>query len=424
MGTPALSSLINPSLFRKPLHAEFPMLTRQLGETAPRPADVNVLTADPSGDIDSRFDAVAYHAQVQRLSLSIAYDEVAARVAQTADSTSSEVEAYAQQLTFEFFAESRTEELLRFSSRTGEVADGLGDAQQSTYLEASRRIAQRFSFSLSISGAALNGFAGASEQVAAAHDPEAMNQLLALANDALGETDTVLDKIFELLGDFFSNTDDDFQTRFQKLYDGLKSLGLLGSGSTAGQVRAQSFSLQLEFSFESVELVQVQQSDPIVLDLDDDGFDITHHNGGAHFDIRGDGRKARTAFVSGGDAFLAIDRNGNGRIDSGKELFGDQHGAANGFEELRKLDSNGDRRIDAADRDFDKLLVFRDNGNGLTEPGELLTLGDAGIAHIDLAYTNVNEAAAGGNRLAQRAVFSYADGRRGHAADALLNFVV
>ncbi|MCC6155904.1 MAG: hypothetical protein IT367_19210, partial [Candidatus Hydrogenedentes bacterium] len=85
-------------------------------------------------------------------------------------------------------------------------------------------------------------------------------------------------------------------------------------------------------------------------------------------------------------------------------------------------DSNGDSVIDSNDKDFSKLLVFRDNGNGKTEHGELQTLAEAGINEIDLRYANVNERASGGNKIAQRAVFTYTDGRRGHAADALLNF--
>ena len=60
--------------------------------------------------------------------------------------------------------------------------------------------------------------------------------------------------------------------------------------------------------------------------------------------------------MTGGDAFLAIDRNGNGSIDDGTELFGDQNGAAHGFAELAKFDSNHDGVINAQDDDFDKLL--------------------------------------------------------------------
>lgn len=171
-----------------------------------------------------------------------------------------------------------------------------------------------------------------------------------------------------------------------------------------------------------MEQATVQQADPLVLDLDDDGIELTDHTQGAVFDIAGTGAAVRTAFVNGGDAFLALDRNGNGRIDNGGELFGDQRGAANGFEELRRLDSNRDGVLDANDADYNRLLLFRDNGNGISEANELVGLSDAGIAAIDLAYANVNEAAAGGNRLAQTATYRRHNGATGRAGDALLNF--
>ena len=101
-----------------------------------------------------------------------------------------------------------------------------------------------------------------------------------------------------------------------------------------------------------------------VVDLDGDGIELTSHTNGAQFDILGNGQTQNTAFVTGGDAFLAVDRNGDGMINSGKELFGDQHGAANGFEELRKLDANGDGVINRLDPSFSKLALFRDNGDG------------------------------------------------------------
>jgi hypothetical protein len=168
---------------------------------------------------------------------------------------------------------------------------------------------------------------------------------------------------------------------------------------------------------------QVQESDPITLDLDGDGIELTRYGNGARFDITGKGQAATTAFVTGGDAFLAVDRNGNGIIDSGKELFGDQNGAKNGYEELAKLDSNLDGVINKLDKDFAKLVLFKDNGNGRTEPGELVSLTQAGIVELSLNHQNVNLKAAGGNRIGQIASYRRADGSVGQTADAILQFI-
>jgi hypothetical protein len=166
----------------------------------------------------------------------------------------------------------------------------------------------------------------------------------------------------------------------------------------------------------------VQESDPITLDLNGNGIDLSSYRAGARFDITGKGKIATTAFVKGGDAFLAVDRNGNGIVDSGKELFGDQNGAKNGYEELAKLDSNRDGLINKLDKDFAKLLLFKDNGNGKTEPGELVSLAEAGIAELSLNYQNVNMTGGGGNRIAQIASYRRNDGAVGRTADAVLFF--
>lgn len=403
--------------------------------TAQNPSSADGFGEDAAQAIARQFDAFVYRSQVERFSLTVSLQEAAARV--NGEDGESGAEAQAAQLSFSFFAESRTEELVRFSERTQNVADGLQGTQRESYLEASRKVAQRFSLSLSITGAALNGFAGASEKLGSADGQSGIDRLLGLTKEALSNSDDVLNKIFELLDAFFSNTDSDFQTRFNELLAGLQSIGLLkapaGTGATTGgqqiQFSRSSFSLQLEFNFESVEVVsikqgEVQQSDPITFDLDGDGIELTSYGTGARFDILGTGSPVNTAFVTGGDAFLAIDRNGNGSIDSGKELFGDQNGARNGFEELRKLDSNNDGVIDARDKDFSALRLFRDNGKGITEAGELISLAEAGIESIDLNYQNVDEKASGGNRIAQSARFRYGDGRYGRAADAILNYTV
>lgn len=378
-------------------------------------------------ETEQAYNAFVYRSRTERISLSAQFQQATARVG----GEDGEAQVAARQLTFEFFAESRTEELVRFSQRTGAVAGQLEGAQRETYIEASRQVATRFSMSLEISGAALNGFANASEGL-----PEAsaatIDDFNAFAGDALKQLDEIINRIFELLNDFFSS-DADLDTRFAQFLKGIEELGLMDFGSApstgatnAVGVQASQFSVQLEFEFEYIEVTQakVQESDPIILDLDGDGFELTSHANGARFDIEGAGRQVSTAFVTGGDAFLAIDRNGNGVIDSGKELFGDQNGASNGYEELRKLDSNHDGRINAADESFDALRLFRDNGNGRTEEGELVSLAEAGVSEINLAYEDVNRVAAGGNRMAQLGMFTYDDGRRGQAGDAILNFIV
>jgi hypothetical protein len=140
------------------------------------------------------------------------------------------------------------------------------------------------------------------------------------------------------------------------------------------------------------------------------------------FDLDADGQTERTATATGGDGLLVLDRNGNGSIDNGRELFGDQNGATNGFEELARFDSNRDGAINSRDVVFDQLRVFVDsNLDGVSQATELFTLAQLGVASINLGAKNVNEEAAGGNRIAQRSFFTRDDGSRGAAVDALLN---
>lgn len=90
----------------------------------------------------------------------------------------------------------------------------------------------------------------------------------------------------------------------------------------------------------------------------------------------------------GGDwALLAYDKNGNGKIDDGTELFGGDDKSSNGFEVLRAFDSNKDGVINRKDKRFTKLRLWVDgNGNAVTEKGELVTLASKDIQEISLAY--------------------------------------
>ena len=149
--------------------------------------------------------------------------------------------------------------------------------------------------------------------------------------------------------------------------------------------------------------------DPLVLDLDGDGIELTSiEDSNAFFDLDGDGFAERTAFVAPDDGLLAIDRNENGRIDDISELFGSA--AETGYEELAESDSNSDGRIDAQDADFESLLVFQDvNGNGVSDAGELRSLSEAGITSISLDTTAVGEIV-NGNVLVETTDITFEDG--------------
>lgn len=144
--------------------------------------------------------------------------------------------------------------------------------------------------------------------------------------------------------------------------------------------------------------------DPLVLDLDGDGIELTAlSNSHAYFGLLGNGLANRTGWVTGGDGFLVQDLNDNGKIDDVSELFGD--GTTLGFAELTTLDSNTDGKIDASDDDWGTLKVWIDaNENGLTDAGELHTLASLGITEFSLNPTQVNTDI-NGNTLFETATF-------------------
>ena len=401
-------------------------------DTALSPVDsVDLQTECPKAET---FEGVTYHAQMERVSLAVTLQQLRAKLAQAQGDGTSVGATNSDQLTFQFFGEIRSEELAMFSQRTSEVAQGLEGTQKETYIELSQKVAARFEMSLTVSGEALSGFTRASEK-AADGQSSLFDKFLGLGKDLLSNPDDVMNEILKMLDGFFSGQGD-FEAAFTKFINDLFGSGLLPkasgaqaqNGTSGGESTSFQVNIQMEFSFEFSATVQVgegqvQESDPITLDLDGDGIELTRYGNGARFDITGKGQAATTAFVTGGDAFLAIDRNGNGIIDSGKELFGDQNGARNGYEELAKLDSNLDGVINKLDKDFAKLVLFKDNGNGRTDPGELVSLTQAGIVELSLNHQNVNLKAAGGNRIGQIASYRRADGSVGQTADAILQFI-
>ncbi len=138
---------------------------------------------------------------------------------------------------------------------------------------------------------------------------------------------------------------------------------------------------------------------PVVISLIDERYELTPILGGVVFDIDADGSADRVAWTVSGsdDAFLVLDRNANGIIDNGTELFGGvtqqpPSVEPNGFAALTVFDApdNGgdlDGYITSSDAVFELLsLWLDDNHDGVSDVGELLTLSDAGILFLDLAY--------------------------------------
>jgi hypothetical protein len=161
----------------------------------------------------------------------------------------------------------------------------------------------------------------------------------------------------------------------------------------------------VEENLEETAEEQKNAETPLVIDMTGEGIHTTLEDGSIYFDHSGDGDSGSTGWIKNNSAFLVWDKNNNGLIDNGNEMFGNntilqQSGekAADGFAALADLDSNKDGKFDAEDSFWMSLGLWRDaNNNGITDSGELASLHASGIESINLSYYNADIFDANGN---------------------------
>lgn len=133
--------------------------------------------------------------------------------------------------------------------------------------------------------------------------------------------------------------------------------------------------VQMSRSFTSATTIETQggtkKKDPLVINFGGNSAQLQSTR--FAFDLTGDGKKVNVALLGSGSAYLALDSNGNGKVDSGKELFGTQSG--NGFADLAKYDVDGNGWIDDNDPVFSQLQAWSPSSEGKGSLSSLKSLG-------------------------------------------------
>lgn len=166
-----------------------------------------------------------------------------------------------------------------------------------------------------------------------------------------------------------------------------------------------------EYYQEEFQKTELQVTDPLVINLDGNVADISDQT--FYFDIDGDGVLDVVNQLGSGSGFLALDKNGDGVINDGTELFGTASG--NGFKDLAQYDDDGDGWIDEDDAIWEKLRIWCKDENG---KDVLYSLAEAGVGAISLqnVSTEFTQQAQDGSAkgiIRNTGVFLYEDGNVG-----------
>ena len=186
-------------------------------------------------------------------------------------------------------------------------------------------------------------------------------------------------------------------------------------------------------SYVDMQKAQAEQNrriDPLVFDLGGDGITtVSLEESNAFFDLDNNGFAEKTSWVGAKEGLLAYDKNGDGIINGGNELFGDRtlmkDGrtlASSGFTALAEYDDNKDGKIDSNDAIYTLLRIWQDSdGDGIASAGELKQLVDLGIVSIGLSYNNTGVTDSANNIQVRTGTFTLADGSFRAVGEYLLN---
>jgi len=163
-----------------------------------------------------------------------------------------------------------------------------------------------------------------------------------------------------------------------------------GGTVTTEDGREINFDMQLQMSRETFAETYIEYRagdaliDPLVLNLDGQGAQLTAEK--YQFDLNADGKKENISFLQQGSGFLVLDKNNNGTVDNGGELFGPA--TNNGFLELKAYDQDSNNWIDEKDAIFYDLKLWTKNADGSDQLNSLESYG-IGALYLDSVKTQM-----------------------------------